>query len=184
MKLNLGFLAPAALVVSLFVAGPAIANDGGIGQNVTQSSELLTISNNANKKLEGSKYKIQFFESDGELYEIKAKTHFESLPRDNHMLVGVYFYKDYDGTSTRVMYHVLADKDALNSDQARKYKYLVSSYNNKTVKQTASEIESSFVPEFDTNPWTYSGKSIEDSVVLVLCLIALGGCAYIRLVEG
>jgi hypothetical protein len=183
MKLKFGFAASIALSLSLLVSGVAVANDGGIGQIITQSSELLTLSNNANSQLKGSKYKILFFESDGELYSTKAQSHFRELPRDNQLLVGVYVYKDYNGTSTKVRYHFLADKDALNPDQARKYASLVSVYDNKSTQETANQIMSNFVPEFDTNPWTISGKSISDSALLALCLLGLGGLAFLKLIE-
>jgi hypothetical protein len=172
---KLGFLASSILAVSLVFSSPVSANDGGIGQTINQSSELLTLTNDANQKLTNSNYKIQFFQSEDDLYESKAVTHFESLPRDNKYKVGVYIYKQYNGSSTKVRYYVLADKDALNSGQASKYSRLVSRYDDKTVNQTAKEIESNFVAEFDNNPWTVETRD----VLWIILLCSLGGFAII-----
>lgn len=183
MKFNLGILASVTIAISLIIIRPANANDGGIGQEVKQGSDLLTLSNDANAKLNESKYKIQFFETDGELYESKAKSHFQSLPRDNKLLVTVYFYKQYNGTSTKVKYYLLADQDALYSTQGRFYQTLVPSYENKSAKQAAATIMSNFVPEFDANPWTVSEKIHSGYTLLALCLIGGGGLAILKLIE-
>jgi hypothetical protein len=174
---KLGFIASSILAISLVFSNPVSANDGGIGQTVDQSSDLLTITNNANKKLAGSNYNIQFFQSQDDLYESKALTHFVSLPRENKYQVGVYIYKQYNGSSTKIRYYVFADKDAFNSSQAKKYNSLVSRNTDKTVNQTAKEIESSFVTEFDNNPWTVEPGEV--LVIIILC--SLGGYAILSL---
>jgi hypothetical protein len=149
IKVVTSLVMPIAMVASVAMASPAHAQFDP-STNV-QGTELLTIQNNANAKLANTNLELRIFKNEGFVFYNDALNHFNDLERGNKRLVGVYFHKQYSGTETINKYQLVADKDALTSDQAKTFDTIlkVESKNSHTAEQQATQFTGRFVPIMD-----------------------------------
>jgi hypothetical protein len=180
MKIVHSMLVPLAMLGSIAVSSPVLAQPEFDPTSIVQGSDLLTIQNNANKDLANSNYELRLYKNEGFVFYIDALNHFNELKRDNKKLVGVYYHKQYSGTGTISMYQLVADKDALSDKDAKFFDTLLKDATKEslTPEKQAVRFTTRFVPIMDGNPWTLDPL---DKITLIsfVGLVAIGGLIFV-----